>query len=92
MTFLQVPARGGLPAPYSGRVAPIEEAAQPLFELIRQDKPVIIENKPTDGSAATPTPTPSATSGASASPSPSASVLDNNVYRGSNATDDSCSN
>ena len=60
--------------------------------LIRDDKPVLIENKPTDGSTATPTPTASASAGSSGSPSPSASALDNNVYRGSNAEDSSCSN
>lgn len=92
MTFVQVPAHGGLPAPYSGRVAPDEAAAAALFALIRDDKPVLIENKPTDGSTASPSPSASASAGSSGSPSPSASALDNNVYRGSNAEDSSCSN
>ncbi|MFM5904602.1 MAG: LCP family protein [Micrococcales bacterium] len=92
MTFLQVPAHGGLPAPYSGRVAPDEAASAALFALIREDKPVLIENKSTDGTTPSPSPSASASTGSSASPSPSASALDNNVYRGSNAEDDSCSN
>ena len=37
MTFLQVPARGGLPAPYSGRVMPIYEQANVIFEKLAKE-------------------------------------------------------
>jgi LCP family protein required for cell wall assembly len=75
MTFLQVPSRGGLPAPYSGRVAPIYETANLIFEKLQKDEPIILAAANggqgavvVDETGATASPSPSA----SASPNPSA--------------------
>lgn len=43
VTFLMLPSKTGLPAPYQGRVAPVYEKAEPLFKLLRQDKPIIVK-------------------------------------------------
>ena len=77
MTFLQVPSRGGLPAPYSGRVAPNYEQANLLFELLRNDEPLVLAAANTGSGAVvdeTATPTASATATPSATPSPSSSA------------------
>jgi anionic cell wall polymer biosynthesis LytR-Cps2A-Psr (LCP) family protein len=95
MTFLQVPSRGGLPAPYSGRVAPVYEQANILFEKLQKDEPIIIE-KPNTGSGAvvdpsaspTPSATPSKSSTASPEPSPSSTDPE---WRGTNAATTTCS-
>ena len=75
MTFLQVPSRGGLPAPYSGRVAPIYEKANLIFEKLQKDEPIILAAVNggqgavvVDETGAVASPSPSA----SASPNPSA--------------------
>jgi LCP family protein required for cell wall assembly len=75
MTFLQVPSRGGLPAPYSGRVAPIYETANLIFEKLQKDEPIILAAANggqgavvVDETGAVASPSPSA----SASPDPSA--------------------
>jgi LCP family protein required for cell wall assembly len=75
MTFLQVPSRGGLPAPYSGRVAPIYETANLIFEKLQKDEPIILAAANggqgavvVDETGAVASPSPSA----SASPNPSA--------------------
>ncbi len=95
MTFLQVPSRGGLPAPYSGRVMPIYEKANPLFQKLVNDEPILISASNTgsgavikDGTSPSPSPTTSAAAGASPSPSPS--TLDD-TYRGTNAATTTCS-
>jgi LCP family protein required for cell wall assembly len=105
MTFLQVPSRGGLPAPYSGRVAPNYEQANVLFELLRNDQPLIIDAANTGSGAvvdetaspttsATPKPSTSASasasSSASATPSPSPTALPE-WARGTNASVTTCS-
>lgn len=80
MTFLQVPSRGGLPAPYSGRVAPIYEQANLIFEKLQNDEPIVLAKANTGSGAvvegegdATATPTATATASPSASASSSAS-------------------
>lgn len=93
MTFLQVPSRGGLPAPYSGRVAPIYEQANILFEKIANDKPLILAKVNTGEGAVV---DPGTNPGPSASPSPSASAGTDEVLpewaRGTNAATTTCSN
>jgi LCP family protein required for cell wall assembly len=101
MTFLQVPARGGLPAPYSGRVMPIYEQANVIFEKLANDEPIIIEKANTGsgavaqgGSTASPTPTPAKTStpGKSATPTPTPTVTALPEWaRGTNAATTTCS-
>jgi LCP family protein required for cell wall assembly len=44
MTFLQVPARGGLSGSEAGRVEPIYDQAELIFERIASDQPVLIKN------------------------------------------------
>jgi LCP family protein required for cell wall assembly len=72
MTFLQVPSRGGLPAPYSGRVAPIYETANLIFEKLQNDEPIILAAA-NGGAGAVVVEEPVAT----ASPSPSVSASPN---------------
>ena len=43
MTFLQVPSRGGLSGSEAGRVEPIYEQAQIIFDRLANDDPVVIE-------------------------------------------------
>ena len=95
MTFIQVPSRGGLPAPYSGRVMPVYEKANILFEKLQNDEPILISAANTGSGSVikdgtTPSPSPSATSSAGASPSPSPSTLDDS-FRGTNAATTTCS-
>ncbi len=107
MTFLQVPSHGGLPAPYSGRVAPNYEQANLLFEKLQNDEPLILAEANTGSGAvvqggetatASPSASPSATSSASAtsgstaSPNPSASESTLPEWaRGTNASVTTCS-
>ena len=64
MTFLQLPAKTGLPAPYQGRVAPVYEKANPIFALMKADKPIVLKEAnlrqgsslAKDSTKATPTP------------------------------------
>jgi hypothetical protein len=43
MTFLQVPSRGGLSGSEAGRVEPIYDQAQLVFDRIANDEPVVIK-------------------------------------------------
>jgi hypothetical protein len=43
MTFLQVPSRGGLSGGEAGRVEPIYDQAQLIFDRIADDEPVVIK-------------------------------------------------
>ena len=43
MTFLQVPSRGGLSGSEAGRVEPIYDQAQLIFDRIANDQPVLIK-------------------------------------------------
>ncbi len=95
MTFLQVPSQGGLPEPYSGRVAPIYEQANIIFEKLRNDQPILVSGNNT-GTAPTASPTPTSDAGTgTASPSASPSPTDSDVLgdwaRGTNAAKTTCS-
>jgi anionic cell wall polymer biosynthesis LytR-Cps2A-Psr (LCP) family protein len=102
ITFLQVPSRGGLPAPYSGRVMPIYEQANVLFEKLQNDEPLVIEQantgagavlaNPTATASPSPTVSPSGTPSGTASPSasPTSSTLPD-WARGTNASIETCS-
>jgi hypothetical protein len=43
MTFLQVPSRGGLSGSEAGRVEPIYDQAQLIFDRLSKDEPVVIK-------------------------------------------------
>jgi LCP family protein required for cell wall assembly len=101
MTFLQVPAHGGLPAPYSGRVMPNYDQANLIFQKLVNDEPIIIDKANTGsgavaqgGATSAPTPTPSKTStpGKSASPTPTPTETALPDWaRGTNAATTTCS-
>jgi LCP family protein required for cell wall assembly len=101
MTFLQVPAHGGLPAPYSGRVMPNYDQANLIFQKLVNDEPIIIDKANTGsgavaqgGASSAPTPTPSKTSApgksATPTPTPTATALPD-WARGTNAATTTCS-
>jgi LCP family protein required for cell wall assembly len=94
ITFLQVPSRGGLPAPYSGRVMPIYEKANVIFEKIATDQPLLIAKAQPGSGAVVPTPapttTPKPTSTATPKPTATESFLDD-TYRGTNGSQTTCS-
>ena len=86
MTFLQVPAQGGMPAPYQGRVQLIQDQAQILFDKLKNDEPILLDNGSTQPTA---TPTPSA----SGTPQPTATATAlPSWYKGRNASSTACSN
>jgi len=89
MTFLQVPSRGGLTGSEAGRVEPIYDQANLIFDLIAKDQPVIIK-KPNTGLGATVKETPSPSSSPSPTSDDSATVLPD-WARGSNAATETCS-
>ena len=93
MTFLQVPSRGGLPAPYSGRVAPIYETANLIFEKLQKDEPIVLAeaNGGQGAVVASPAPSASAIPSPSASSSPNSSALPTGVL-GTTADTKTCSN
>lgn len=64
ITFLQLPAISGLPAPNEGRVLPDYEKAQVLFDLMKNDQPLVLSkvNNTGVGSELAPTMTPTPTS------------------------------
>jgi LCP family protein required for cell wall assembly len=66
ITFLQLPSVYGLPAPLQGRVKPDYEKAQVIFDMMKNDEPIILSevNNPGVGSELAPTrkPTPKPTS------------------------------
>jgi hypothetical protein len=89
MTFLQVPSRGGLSGSEAGRVEPVYDQAQLIFDRIANDQPVLIK-KANTGFGATPkeSDAPDAETGESAEP-------DEDVLpewaRGTNAATELCS-
>lgn len=91
MVFLQVPSRGGLPAPYSGRVMPVYEQANVLFQKLVNDEPIILNAKNTGQGAvlATPSPTPTIKTTATPTPSPTSDL---DWATGTNAATTTCSN
>lgn len=90
ITFLQVPARGGLPAPYSGRVMPVEGKADLLFQKLRDDEPILITKANPGTGATVETPAPTATPNPTPSPTSTDSYLDD-TYRGTNGSLTTCS-
>lgn len=72
IVFLQVPSRGGLPAPYSGRVAPVYEKANILFEKLQKDLPVGVGSNKGPGAVVDPSETakPKPTTSGTPEPTP----------------------
>ena len=73
ITFLQLPAVSGLPAPNQGRVMPDYEKAQVLFDMMKNDEPFVLGDVKNTGVGAevapTPTPKPTVTATPGATPS-----------------------
>ncbi|MCX8529903.1 MAG: LCP family protein [Rhodoluna sp.] len=90
ITFLQVPSRGGLPAPYSGRVMPVYEKADILFQKLANDQPLLIAKAQPGTGAVVETPAPTATPSATPSPTATEQYLDD-TYRGTNGSQTTCS-
>lgn len=89
MTFLQVPSRGGLSGSEAGRVEPIADQAQLIFDLIATDKPLVISKANTGFGAtvkdpSTQEPESTAIAGAEDAPLPE-------WARGTNAATELCS-
>lgn len=91
MVFLQVPSRGGLPAPYSGRVAPIYETANLIFEKLKNDEPLILAEANGGEGAVLASPAPSASPSPASSSSPKPSALPTGIL-GTTADTKTCSN
>lgn len=94
ITFLQVPSRGGLPAPYSGRVMPVYEKANVIFQKLANDQPILLAKAQPGTGAVVATPTATPTPNASGTPTPtptnSSDYLDD-TYRGTNGSQTTCS-
>jgi LCP family protein required for cell wall assembly len=88
ITFLQVPSRGGLPAPYSGRVMPVYDKADVLFQKLINDQPILIAKAQPGTGAVVATPAPTATP--TPSPTSTEQYLDD-TYRGTNGSQTTCS-
>jgi hypothetical protein len=96
ITFLQVPAHGGLPAPNSGRVMPSYEQANVLFQKLVNDEPIVLSKANTGSGAvvdpnASPSPTPTPTKSGAPAPTPSPSDTSLDWARGTNANTTTCS-
>jgi LCP family protein required for cell wall assembly len=89
MTFLQVPSRGGLSGSEAGRVEPIYDQAQLIFDRIANDQPVLIK-KANTGFGATPKESETPDSGIGESVEPDEDVLPE-WARGTNAATELCS-
>ena len=89
MTFLQVPSRGGLSGSEAGRVEPIYDQAQLIFDRIANDQPIVIK-KANTGFGATLKETPAPDSEASDDSSNAEDVLPE-WARGTNAATELCS-
>jgi LCP family protein required for cell wall assembly len=74
VTFLQLPSIAGLPAPYQGRVKPDYEKAQVLFDLMKNDEPLILGEVNNTGVGSELAPTPKPSSASTATPKPSSTV------------------
>jgi hypothetical protein len=61
ITFLQLPSVAGLPAPNQGRVMPDYEKAQILFDLLKQDQPLVLGEVKNTGSGSVVAPAPTST-------------------------------
>jgi LCP family protein required for cell wall assembly len=73
ITFLQMPAIYGLPAPNQGRVLPDYEKAQVLFDMMKNDEPFLLGEVKNTGVGAEVAPTPTATPSKTPSKTPTAS-------------------
>jgi LCP family protein required for cell wall assembly len=89
MTFLQVPSRGGLSGSEAGRVEPIYDQAQLIFDRIANDQPVVIK-KPNTGFGATVKETPAPESDTAGDGTNEEDVLPE-WARGTNAATELCS-
>ena len=89
MTFLQVPSRGGLSGSEAGRVEPIYDQAQLIFDRIANDQPVLIK-KANTGFGATPKDPAAPDAEAGESLDPDEDVLPE-WARGTNAATELCS-
>jgi LCP family protein required for cell wall assembly len=89
MTFLQVPSRGGLSGSEAGRVEPIYDQAQLIFDRIANDQPVVIK-KANTGFGATVKEPPALESEASAEATNEEDVMPE-WARGTNAATELCS-
>ncbi len=89
MTFLQVPSRGGLSGSEAGRVEPIYDQAQLIFDRIANDQPVLIK-KANTGFGATPKESDSPDAATGESEDPDEAVLPD-WARGTNAATELCS-
>jgi LCP family protein required for cell wall assembly len=89
MTFLQVPSRGGLSGSEAGRVEPIYDQAQLIFDRIANDQPVLIK-KANTGFGATPKESDPPDSETGESVEPDDDVLPE-WARGTNAATELCS-
>ena len=89
MTFLQVPSRGGLSGSEAGRVEPIYDQAQLIFDRIANDQPVVIKKANTGfGASVKETDTPE--TGSTTDTSTGEEVLPE-WARGTNAATELCS-
>jgi LCP family protein required for cell wall assembly len=95
ITFLQVPSHGGLPAPYSGRVMPVYDKANALFQKLVNDQPILLAkaNPGVGAVVVSPTPPPTASTKAGSTPTPTPSSTDylDDTYRGTNGSQVTCS-
>jgi hypothetical protein len=89
MTFLQVPSRGGLSGSEAGRVEPIYDQAQLIFDRIANDQPLVINRANTGfGASVKETAAPDAES--TTTPESGEEVLPE-WARGANAATELCS-
>jgi hypothetical protein len=89
MTFLQVPSRGGLLGSEAGRVEPIYDQAQLIFDRIANDQPLVIK-KANTGLGATVKETPAPDAETAADGTNEEAVLPE-WARGTNAATELCS-
>lgn len=89
MTFLQVPSRGGLSGSEAGRVEPIYDQAQLIFDRLANDEPVVIA-KANTGFGATVKENNDPSSGSTTESSTGDEVLPD-WARGTNAATELCS-
>jgi LCP family protein required for cell wall assembly len=90
MTFLQVPSRGGLGGSEAGRVEPIYDQAQLIFDRIANDQPIVIKKANTGYGASVKEETATPDADPSATEEPEEDVLPE-WARGTNAATELCS-
>lgn len=89
MTFLQVPSRGGLTGSEAGRVEPIYDQAQVIFDRIANDEPLVIAKSNTGFGATPKDPNPEETAPSNSSESDEGVLPE--WARGTNAATELCS-